>query len=99
MNFTSEIEAGASVAWEKQLSGLDYAAIDLKPDANGTYDFFTALQTHKSIRAKLTHPNYAQWYIYFNAMLYTEQGDANIDEAVNVLDIAATLPYVLKDSR
>ena len=97
VNFSSETKAGATVTWEKQIKDLDYETINLTPDKNGAYDYSAALADHKSIRAKLTHPNYAQWYIYFNAMLYTEPGDANIDYDVNVLDIAATLPYVLKD--
>lgn len=97
VNFSSETAAGAKVTWEKQIKDLDYETIKLKPDETGAYNYSAALAEHKSIRAKLTHPYYAQWYIYFNAMLYTEPGDANIDGKVNVLDIAATLPYVLKD--
>lgn len=94
MDFSSETNIGVKVKWTA--SGKEITVPEIE---SGRYNFSAALNQHKSIRAVLTHETFPRWYIDFNAILYTEQGDANIDGTVNVQDISATIPYVLNDWR
>ncbi len=100
IDFSSETNIGAKVVWEKKVSAdyySGYEPIDWTTSEDGIYQLNEMLKEHKQIRAVLTHEYFPQCYIYFYAAQYTEPGDANMDGQVNVLDIAATLPYVLND--
>ena len=99
IDFSSETEIGAKVVWEKKVSADYYSGYEPIEwtSEDGIYDFEAILKEHKQIRAVLTHEYFPDCDIYFYAGQYTESGDANIDGEVNVLDIAATLPYVLND--
>lgn len=97
IDFTSETKVGAKVQWKTWNAEGSYIDMNLPATQTGKYTITDALQKQKKIRAILTNDNYPGWSIYFDALLYTLLGDANIDGKVNVQDISATIPYVLQD--
>ena len=97
IDFSSETSIGATVSWKTWNADGTYVDLSLPAIETGKYNFSDALQKRKKIQAVLAHDLFPNWKIYFNAILYTEQGDANIDGTVNVQDISATIPYVLND--
>ena len=97
IDFTSETKVGAKVQWKTWNAEGSYIDMNLPATQTGKYTITDALQKQKKIRAILTNDNYPGWSIYFDALLYTLPGDANIDGKVNVQDISATIPYVLQD--
>ena len=97
IDFTSETKVGAKVQWKTWNAEGSYIDMNLPATQTGKYTITDALQKQKKIWAILTNDNYPGWSIYFDALLYTLPGDANIDGKVNVQDISATIPYVLQD--
>ena len=97
IDFSTETSIGATVNWKTWNAEGAYVDLYLPAIETGKYDISAALQKQKKIQAVLKHDNYPRWNIYFNAILDTEPGDANVDGQVNVQDISATLPYVLRD--
>ena len=98
IDFSSETSVGATVTWKTWNAEGTYVDLTLPEIETGKYNISEALQSQKKIQAILKHENYPYWTICFEALLYTQPGDANIDGKVNVQDISATIPYILLDS-
>lgn len=45
----------------------------------------------------LTNPMFPGWVLDFGTIVYTCDGDANLDKKVNVADVTATVSYILND--
>lgn len=49
------------------------------------------------LNTKLTNPMFPGWVLDFGTIVYTCDGDANLDNKVNVADVTATVSYILND--
>lgn len=61
------------------------------------YVITDALNPNDWVEAHVTNPMFPGWTMIFNTIVYTCDGDANLDKSVNVQDVTATVSYVLKD--
>lgn len=61
------------------------------------YVIADALNPNDWVEAHVTNPMFPGWTMIFNTIVYTCDGDANLDKSVNVQDVTATVSYVLKD--
>lgn len=61
------------------------------------YTITDALNPNDTIEARVTNPLFPGWKMAFRTIVYTRDGDANLDKSVNVQDVTATVSYVLKD--
>lgn len=61
------------------------------------YTITDALNPNDTIEARVTNPLFPGWKMAFRAIVYTCDGDANLDKSVNVQDVTATVSYILKD--
>lgn len=50
------------------------------------------------LNTELTNPLFPGWVLSFGTIVYTCDGDANLDKKVNVADVTATVSRILKDS-
>lgn len=62
-----------------------------------SYTITDALNPNDTIEARVTSPLFTGWKMAFRAIVYTCDGDANLDKSVNVQDVTATVSYILKD--
>lgn len=61
------------------------------------YEIADALNPDDWVEAHVTNPMFPGWTMIFNTIVYTCDGDANLDKSVNVQDVTATVSYILKD--
>lgn len=67
-------------------------------NAGATFAITEALAPNDKIRAIVTNDLFPGWALTYQTLVYTCDGDANLDKGVNVQDVTATVSYILKDS-
>ena len=55
------------------------------------------LKPNNRVFAHVTNPMFPGWTMVFQTIVYTCDGDANLDKSVNVQDVTATVSYILRD--
>lgn len=61
------------------------------------YTISEGLAPNDTVVAFVTNRWFPHWTIRYQTIVYTCDGDANLDKSVNVQDVTATVSYILKD--
>lgn len=93
---TIDISAQTMVAGTPSLIYWTLNGDSIKHTGN-SYTITDALNPNDTIEARVTNPLFPGWKMAFRTIVYTRDGDANLDKSVNVQDVTATVSYILKD--
>lgn len=64
---------------------------------NESYTLTEEVGAGDFLNTVLTNPMFPGWVLDFGTIVYTCDGDANLDNKVNVADVTATVSYILND--
>ena len=100
IDLSSEMKVN-DVASQIEWSAMDRQTNEEKPlkveNKNGVY-YISGLRPNDRVEAFITNSTFQNWTMRFNGVIYSCDGDANLDFKVDVLDISATANYILGDT-
>lgn len=97
MDCSAEMKVGGTVS-QISWSLASNAGNPLQGGTNGIYDITDQLNPGDKLIATITNSLFPGWTLIMETTLYTCSGDANLDKAVNVQDITASVSEILKDT-
>lgn len=105
MNYGKGVDCSAEMTIGNTKSDITWYAISHKGDKRkldineGICPITDALQPDETIQAVITNSLFPGWIMTMETIVYTCDGDANLDKEVNIQDVTATVNYVIKDTQ